>query len=395
MTIRRLFLWAIVAVLPFLTMFAAKMLVSTLIALTLVLFSAHPSHKLRNLFLCPGPHRFLIAFMIWGFLSVLWSINLTDSLFSALGITLLSVCGAALALAQREEPSLPLSSWRGFAFCAIATSFLLTLESQPTGGPLFWLSHQLAAMDYPRFFGKTLNRGLCAMAVLVWPVFSILWAKGERVLGIAMLVAVGSCIMAFQSLSAQLGFIVGVLVMLLIYGAPLLASRLFLLVPVIFVLTPLVVYCVFHAQALAWTLPYLVNMSDGRIPIWREIVGILQGHEWLGYGLGVTPEIQFTPDAITRMGLHANPLHAHNTPLQLMLETGLVGLALFTTFLATYFLRARRGPGSALTLVEPGLLITYLATGAFAFGFCQTWWVATFWLAQWLWRAGVPAPQSA
>lgn len=78
--------------------------------------------------------------------------------------------------------------------------------------------------------------------------------------------------------------------------------------------------------------------NDGRIALWRESLGYILDHPWLGYGFG---------RGSLRAALHATfndglLWHSHNLFLEVVLQTGLIGLAFFLLLLGSLMRAAVR-----------------------------------------------------
>ncbi|MFV0258761.1 MAG: O-antigen ligase family protein [Acidimicrobiales bacterium] len=82
----------------------------------------------------------------------------------------------------------------------------------------------------------------------------------------------------------------------------------------------------------------------GRVPLWENLIPIAAHRPLLGYGYGATFDGYFSPVHEVWIQNQWNPTHAHNAILQITLEIGLVGAALF---LLTY----ARGVTRAIKIV--------------------------------------------
>jgi len=100
------------------------------------------------------------------------------------------------------------------------------------------------------------------------------------------------------------------------------------------------------------------NRGDGRFDIWLVGLNIIGHHPLLGMGLGNFPVgynllIDQTPGQVVRLGPSRM---AHNSYLDVLAETGPVGLLLFIWILATAFKNARRNPDSAQRMLGMAIL---------------------------------------
>ena len=180
-----------------------------------------------------------------------------------------------------------------------------------------------AAMKYPNDFGAYLAlTGMLGMGIAIAE-----WSEGRRRRALAasavvLLTIVG--LIATFSRGAWLGLAVAVLVASLLYR------------------TRMAIPCLVGAGLAVALLPpiYLDRLtsilsihpgsaSEERLLIWESALRMIKEHPWLGFGLNTynatfptfkSPEIWGTP-------------YAHNCYLQLTVELGLIGLALFTWLL--------------------------------------------------------------
>ena len=79
------------------------------------------------------------------------------------------------------------------------------------------------------------------------------------------------------------------------------------------------------------------------------------------------------------------PLHPHNSALQVWLELGLPGAALFAAFIILLWRAVANASWPPLFKAAAGgsLLMTFVASFG-TYGIWQEWWIATMWLALFL-----------
>ena len=121
-------------------------------------------------------------------------------------------------------------------------------------------------------------------------------------------------------------------------------------------------------------------VGDMRLLVWRESLGYILDHPWLGYGFG---------RGSLRAALHATfndglLWHSHNLFLEVVLQTGLIGLALFL-FLLVSLLRAaaRCLQSDALAVSILGMVAGMIILGMLIRNMTDMLWVRaaalTFW----------------
>lgn len=120
--------------------------------------------------------------------------------------------------------------------------------------------------------------------------------------------------------------------------------------------------------------------NDGRIALWRESLGHILDHPWLGYGFG---------RGSLRAALHATfndgvLWHSHNLLLEVALQTGLIGLALFLLLLGSLMRAAvRHLRHDALAVSMLGMVAGMIVLGMLIRNMTDMLWVRaaalTFW----------------
>jgi len=121
-------------------------------------------------------------------------------------------------------------------------------------------------------------------------------------------------------------------------------------------------------------------VGDMRLLVWRESLGYILDHPWLGYGFG---------RGSLRAALHATfndglLWHSHNLFLEVVLQTGLIGLALFLFLLASLLRAAARCLQSdALAVSVLGMVAGMIILGMLIRNMTDMLWVRaaalTFW----------------
>jgi len=147
--------------------------------------------------------------------------------------------------------------------------------------------------------------------------------------------------------------------------------------------------------------PFIVNLYGkdltftGRTQIWSASLDFIGPERWHGYGIGnvwVNPDVEPTVSLNRQIGFIAG--HAHSAPLNLMLELGVIGLALF---LLAYLAAVARGARLLRLDPEVGFWMLMVATLHFVFGLSETaTWGSWLLLIALLYSARLqsPAPES-
>lgn len=320
--------------------------------------------------------------LIWPLLSAFWSITPGRSLASALSVmALCGIAGAAfLYLPILRRP--PARLIRGYALSVAAAALLMLLETLPGGG-LIGAAIQGLGMDYGRYIDKNVNRGLCALTLLVWPAVTGLCSLGMRRAGWGLLLLLLLPIGLMHSLSAQTGLVCGMLAFALAQWFPVRFPRMIAIAALLFLLGfPLLFQAAEIPSSIARHLP---ETAQQRLVIWRFVAERIAEKPWLGWGMDTARAIPGGAEIVRVHGVEVAqlPLHPHNSPLQLLLEEGVIGLLLTLGAVAAAFRRWLEMPveDKARHAATGALIVSFLATGFSSFGIWQTWWIATLWAA--------------
>ena len=388
------------AITPLLVFFSAMAMTPLLFILALLAFLPFAPASLKEAWRAMVADKtlclILALLLVWPLVSALWSLAPLVTVTAWVSVALICFAGA---LAVKARPAMqPLPPWvtLGMALGMATASLLILLEQFPHGGLITLVTHHTGG-DAPRFLGKTVNRGLCALAILIWPVAYGLASIGRRRLAAALIVLVGISLAFMGSLSAQLGFVAGLFTLLLVWMLPRAFPRLLTLaVPMLFFAMPFLTMWALAQPFTAEHITQLNAMSSGRIIIWPALIEAGSGHAWLGSGMKTSNLLTIPQATLDSLKIYATPLHPHHSMLQVFLELGVAGLALVSAALGVILWRlgnafpARHSAQAAVYAT----FAAYLAAGFSSFSIWQNWWVALPWIIMLLWQQQNPAEAS-
>jgi O-antigen ligase len=133
-----------------------------------------------------------------------------------------------------------------------------------------------------------------------------------------------------------------------------------------------------RARVLTLTDPNDPTARD-RLVMMRVGLQLAGAHPLTGIGPGGVTRVY--PRVVPPEGLRRATSHLHNTPLQILAERGLIGLAAWLWLFIAFFRRARAilvglpagaGGDRALVLGSLAAIVTFLVAGLFEFGFGDT-----------------------
>ncbi len=338
----------------------------------------------------------LAAMLVWAAIGGLWAefpdqarARLVKLAFiSAVGLLLVA---GTLALEQ------PYRDRIGAALCLGVALALAVMAVDALGnGALRKTIH-----DDPAYYGGAgLNRGATVIVLMVWPAVAWLWQRARdsgkgavRGAALLLIVALISVLLLLESNSAEVAFVVGAVVFVVVVVAPGIATRgLAALVALGTMAAPILPITVLSPNVAYEWVSQISATAVHRIYIWRFVSDRILERRFTGWGLDASRSIPGADTYIVQFDrslpfqpygeMTALPLHPHNAPLQLWLELGLPGAALFALLCGGLLLGVARGlPRRLPAAAASAAILVAVALSSFSYGVWQTWWLAALWLA--------------
>ena len=218
------------------------------------------------------------------------------------------------------------------------------------------------------------NRGAVALALIVWPVTALLWARGLGWKALALPVALAVASLFLESAAATLGLAAGVVTLLLALShrkaglaATIAASVL------AFVVMP---FAAREMHSHGWhQADWLAASAQHRIEIWEFSVRRIAENPVFGWGFDGSRHMRSLYPDPSETGRGIAALHPHNAPLQIMLELGAVGAMIVLMLLWLIAMRLDDVSDRSRTFGQ-AFFVAALAIGSVAYGTWQNWWLA-------------------
>jgi len=310
--------------------------------------------------------------------------SLRSVLFIVFGVLVTGALRAVPPLAKVSLSALTIAAAISVGFAVVASTAL---------PELYWLLRLHGPKSTPL---KTEFKSFSALAVMLVPL--LLW-YAWRWRGILALVAMaGAATMLYMvSKTHNRAALAGFVGAALAFGVALLARRatkrnfiLFaagfasVVAGVIIWLKTSRYHMVAQAPAGDWAFPiWLVDFQ--RQTIWTYVLKIFESAPWFGIGAN---SINFAPGADLPMPgnekLHIIPAHPHNWLMEILAETGAIGLTAMLVAVAAATLaimQKYRRTGAAGYLVAAVIFGGYWVSGLFNFSYWSAWWQVAFVLA--------------
>ncbi len=244
----------------------------------------------------------------------------------------------------------------------------------------------LSSLVSDRVFRPTwLNQASVSFALLVWPASAVLISLGQTIFAALLAGVTAVTVYALAGTSAKVVLLAGLAMGLLLYRARPVVARAALAISIIAVIAAPLTF------ARLERLPGLGEIADNfkisaghRLLIWSFAGDRIAERPVTGWGLNSSRAIPGGDDLI-RPRETWMPLHPHNAALQVWLELGAPGAALFALLAAIVWGALARVEWPPLFAAAAGASLTIGFVECFAtYGIWQEWWIGTLSLSLFL-----------
>jgi O-antigen ligase len=317
-----------------------------------------------------APGVLLGGLLGWGALSVAWSIDPGRSVIMELRLA--GLFAAALALAAAGSR---LAAPRRLAMClaaGIALAVALAVFDLTSGGELARL------VSVRRFSATRLNQLAACLALMLWPLAALLCGRRRPILAALAAVAIVASVGVLDDTTAKLAMAAGLPVAALSCRRRAAVARIMAAVTAIGILTaPVTLPMLAHSPALFARVDGFKQSAGHRLLIWSFAGERIAEHPLAGWGLDSSRAIP-GGNAEIRPGQQWLPLHPHDAALQVWLELGAPGAALFAGLAGLLWLRLAAAAWPPLyAAAAAGSLTGALVLAMSGWGIWEEWWVAT------------------
>lgn len=331
-----------------------------------------------------------VLFTGWCLVAAWWSFHPTDAAILALRVgvlllVLLYLAGLMRLLNDQQRKRVVRGFCLGFALAAA-----IVLIDLLFGTPIFDLLKGVSSSESVAL--ARLNRGVSALAILIWPLAVFAWRQGWQVAALLAPPALFALTLLSQSSASMIALGSGLLaVAVACLGRT--AARLVLAAGIAGALlaAPLAVDLMQRTG-----LDHSDQMPQNalhRLHIWGVVSERIAERPVFGWGFDASPDLPtagiepFAPDR------KIIPSHPHNAALQIMVETGVAGSLLAMVVLVLIAQRIDR-LAAAPRVCAVAMFVTVLGIASIAYGVWQSHWLALIGAAAAVFVAVQPAPQT-
>jgi O-antigen ligase len=335
------------------------------------LIAANPPYEFRAL-RCPA--AILGALVLWGALSAAWSIDPGRSLL--IGARLAGLSAAALALAAAASRIAAPRRLTFLLFFGTAIGIALALYDLASTGALSRL------ISIRGFAAPRLNQIAAWLTLLVLPAAALLVCRGHRLLALIAAAGLAVTVYALDDTTAKIALGLSLPAAALFYLRRGAVARIAAAIAMLAILTaPLTLPRLAHLPSVFATADAFKGSAGHRLLIWSFTGDRIAERPLFGWGLDSARSIPGGKVEI-RPGQDWLPLHPHDAALQLWLELGAPGAALFALLVAMLWLRLGKAPWPRLyAAAAGGSLTAALAIALSSWGIWEEWWLGTLGLA--------------
>jgi len=343
----------------------------------------------------PGPlGLFLLALVLWGLASLIWTVSfdLSWSLARSLPLTMLGGYLIVFSVKQLDSSGLLFVSRATilgfvlgtfFAVADIASGYTISMAIQifRKGGE--WATYMP---------GFVINNGVTVLALFLWPVSIFLFNQNRRIAALVALIVAVAIAASSTSFASIVTLAIGSAVFVLAYFVPRHIYKMATAGLALLVLgTPFFMAGLPDARTIGKDLPELDYGVYPRLVIWQYASNLIMEQPVTGYGLKTSRALNTESEPISFLYMDkgkleqgntkAISLHTHNGIIQLWLELGavgaLIGLGIILSILHGIKNAATSPPVKALLYAS---LLSSVCLISVSYGLWQGWWMASLWL---------------
>lgn len=331
------------------------------------------------------------ALIVWSYASSLWSVDPGNSLFSAAQLMMWGVCGVCVTAAFETVTGLSKCRARWYFVVGMGAGLiLLTLEYVTNG----FITRFFTGFD---FSITRLNRAATVLSLLAFPFLWILWTmvhslSMSRKIGIFGILYAWIFLLLFSldCDTAKVAFWASTAVFaVVLWRQKWAAWGMMGLLGLVIMTAPLGPKTLLKPDFFVPIAQHFTQKFSfyHRIYIYDFVAKKIDDHPVIGWGFDGARHASFAVEKRPHLmapeqDMPLVPIHPHNAALQVWLELGFVGAALFCFILLCLpWMILRRGKTKSDGAAAFSALTSGLISAFVSFGIWQHWWLSSLWFA--------------
>jgi O-antigen ligase len=327
-------------------------------------------------------NKAILFFFIWCLVSCLWSPDTIQSLKSLIIVfsifVMFSLSMDKKLYKKSEIFTLPL------ILGCIAAIIIFFYEYRTSGELVKYISSFVKTGEQKTFYLYILDRGCSVISVLSWLVIYIILKKKYYFSAFFYALIVFYVLNISDSLASYVAFIIAGLV----FGLSI-ASKMRFSVVIIFciatssILIPAASYIIYPKEV-AESYDQITISGKHRLFIYNFVANKIIENPFVGSGFASSPVIPINEDEdyifYKQYKWHPLPLHPHNSILQVLLETGVLGLIIFVylniSLVNRIYTNYKAHKNILYSAAANACFVNYFVIGLISYSVWQSWWIS-------------------
>lgn len=343
------------------------------------LFSIKDKITLRFLF---STYKIELLFASWCLISCIYAINPISSFLTFLQV--FSVLLLGFTSGNYIDKSIFFQNDRNikcYLISGVMVAIILFFIEYLTNGLLTKAFRAIFQPSSTQFFNLyMLDRGCALLSITAWIIITILISYKKPIVSLLFYLLVLYLLFISDSLASFLGFLVGGLTFI---ASKIIKQKIFSQLITIGLIAgslsiPIITGNINPQYISEKYTSSIQDSAKHRLFIWHFVANKIVEKPIFGYGFASSKYIEVKNGEIIKhngVEWYPLPLHPHNNILQIILETGLIGLILFLALIYKYLKQI-----SNLTInyrsISYACFINYYFIGMVSYSIWQVWWVA-------------------
>lgn len=318
-----------------------------------------------------------VVILLYAFSSSLWSIEPKASFVTFLQLAMIMLFARLIA----NKISIIAIDYRKVLFGILLALIVFDIENLSHG----FISRTLRSItSHPKGYHLSwLDRGCSLLSIATWPMLYMLVKEGQKLLALILYIAVLVTLLISDNMSGLIGLALGSIGYLILIISNMRISWLIKVSMIIYIVLMPIASKLEDPRLIAKEYGHVIPISYiHRLLIWNFVMTKVIDHPVIGQGVGTS---KFTPINEEDKFFYKDemlsplPLHPHNNVLQIFLELGIVGLALFALYVWQILSRinniAFQTKDKLWGAAANAAFINYFFVGMVSFGIWQSWWM--------------------